>query len=253
VSSFGDKEIDLVYESSRPVDLVSTIGPLRHGHSDPCHQVDQDRSIWRASDMASGPVSYRLSQLDTHRVRCQVWGAGASELASGLGDLLGDQDDSSGFNPLHHKLIDAHRRHPGLRIPRSGRVMESLIPAILEQKVTGKEAFRAWRVLVTKYGSTPPGPVPAIMRVPPTAQQWRMVPSWEFHRAGVDPQRAKTIVIAARAAAALERCMELSTTQARIRLMSVPGIGQWTAAEVGQRALGDGDALSVGDYHLGAC
>ena len=32
--------------------------------------------------------------------------------------------------------------------------------------------------------------------------------------------------------------------------MAVPGIGPWTAAEVGVRALGDADAVSVGDFHL---
>jgi len=57
-------------------------------------------------------------------------------------------------------------------------------------------------------------------------------------------------VTCARVAASLERCTELSTEAARCRLMSVPGIGEWTAAEVAQRALGDADALSVGDYHL---
>jgi hypothetical protein len=29
-----------------------------------------------------------------------------------------------------------------------------------------------------------------------------------------------------------------------------PGIGPWTAAEVGIRALGDPDAVSIGDFHL---
>jgi 3-methyladenine DNA glycosylase/8-oxoguanine DNA glycosylase len=32
--------------------------------------------------------------------------------------------------------------------------------------------------------------------------------------------------------------------------MSLPGVGIWTAAEVAQRAFGDADALSIGDYHL---
>ena len=32
--------------------------------------------------------------------------------------------------------------------------------------------------------------------------------------------------------------------------MSLPGVGEWTAAETAQRAFGDADALSVGDYHL---
>lgn len=32
--------------------------------------------------------------------------------------------------------------------------------------------------------------------------------------------------------------------------MALPGLGPWTAAEVALRALGDADAVSVGDYHI---
>ncbi len=34
------------------------------------------------------------------------------------------------------------------------------------------------------------------------------------------------------------------------RLRALPLVGPWTAAEVGLRALGDPDAVSVGDFHL---
>ncbi len=242
--------VEILHESARPIDLAATVGPLRHGAGDPCHRTTPDGAIWRASAMPSGPVTYRLTQLDPYRVRCQAWGPGAAELIAGLGTLLGETDDASTFAPAHPKLVEAHRRHRGVRIPRTGLVMESLVPAVLEQKVTGLEALRAWRVLVTRHGSAPPGPAPVGMRVPPTAAQWRLVPSWDFHRAGVDPKRSRTIVTCARVAAQLELCAELDHAAAKRRLMSVPGIGEWTAAEIAQRALGDPDALSVGDYHL---
>jgi 3-methyladenine DNA glycosylase/8-oxoguanine DNA glycosylase len=77
------------------------------------------------------------------------------------------------------------------------------------------------------------------MRVPPPAEVWRTIPSWEFHRANVDPGRARTIVGAATRAEALERQTD------RDALTSLPGVGIWTAAETAQRALGDPDALSV--------
>lgn len=243
-------DLEAVHESARPVDLASTIGPLRHGQGDPCHQRGADGSVWRVSGMPDGAVTYRLTQLDTRRIRCQTWGPGSAQLIAGLAELLGERDDASAFAPDHPKLVDAHRRYTGLRIPRTRRVMESLVPAVLEQKVTGKEAFRAWRVLVGKHGGPAPGPAPVGMRVPPTADVWRLVPSWDFHRAGVDPKRSRTIVTCARVAPQLEGCADLSHADGRRRLMSVPGIGEWTAAEVGQRALGDADALSVGDYHL---
>jgi 3-methyladenine DNA glycosylase/8-oxoguanine DNA glycosylase len=130
------------------------------------------------------------------------------------------------------------------RTAPAGRVLEALIPAILEQRVQGIDSFRSWRLLVTKYGSPAPGPAPECMRVPPPAEVWRTIPSWEFHRANVDPGRARTIVGAATRAEALERQTD------RDALTSLPGVGIWTAAETAQRALGDPDALSVGDYHL---
>ncbi len=42
----------------------------------------------------------------------------------------------------------------------------------------------------------------------------------------------------------------MSTADAFARLTALPGVGPWTAAEVARVALGDTDAVSVGDYHL---
>ncbi|RIJ77061.1 DNA-3-methyladenine glycosylase 2 family protein [Nakamurella silvestris] len=245
-------DTEVTHHSDRPLDLAATISTLRRGPGDPCHRVDTDGSIWRTSNMPSGPVTYRLTALNRTDVRCQAWGPGTEQLVDSLPDLLGEADDHSDFAPGHPKVTDAHRRHPGLRIPRTGRVFEALVPAVLEQKVTGVEAFRAWRVLVRQHGRTAPGPAPEGMCVPPTPEQWRTIPSWDYHRAGVDPRRSQTIVRCTRVATQLEGCTGLSHELARTRLMSIPGVGQWTAAEVGQRALGDADALSVGDYHLSA-
>jgi 3-methyladenine DNA glycosylase/8-oxoguanine DNA glycosylase len=88
------------------------------------------------------------------------------------------------------------------------------------------------------------------MRVLPSADVWRSIPSWEFHRANVDPGRARTVVGCARRAASLERLVSRPAAAAREALTSLPGVGVWTAAETAQRALGDADALSVGDYHV---
>jgi 3-methyladenine DNA glycosylase/8-oxoguanine DNA glycosylase len=88
--------------------------------------------------------------------------------------------------------------------------------------------------------------------LPPTAQTWRRIPSWEFHRANVGPQRAATIVAAARLAERLEATVGLPAVDARAALESIPGVGEWTSAEVAQRVYGDPDALSVGDFHLAA-
>ena len=54
----------------------------------------------------------------------------------------------------------------------------------------------------------------------------------------------------ARDARALETLVHAPLDEAYRRLLAYPGIGPWTAAEVGARALGDPDAVSVGDFHL---
>ncbi|MFF0815181.1 DNA-3-methyladenine glycosylase family protein [Rhodococcus sp. NPDC003318] len=244
--------VETVHRSDRPLLLAASLSPLGRGRGDPCHRVTPDGALWRTSLLPSGPVTYRLVQQDATSVRCLAWGAGAAAFTATLPDLLGETDVASGFAPLHPKLVEAHRRLPGLRIPRTGRVFEALVPAILEQKVHGIAARASWRRLVTAYGAPAPGPAPVGMRVPPPAEVWRRVPSWEFHRAGVDPKRSRTIVTAAAVADRLELTVTMTAADAARRLQAVPGIGPWTAAETAQRALGDADALSVGDFHLAA-
>lgn len=245
-------EVQFEVSTRRPVDLASTLSPLRRGRFDPCHRREPDGAVWRTSLLPSGAVTYRLRQIDASVVDTRAWGPGAEELETYLPGLVGEDDAgrADDFAPTHPKLAEAHRRFPNLRIVRTGRVLEALVPAILEQRVHGVAAQASWRRLVTKFGTPAPGPAPDGMRVPPSAEVWRRIPSWEFHHANVDPQRAKTIVACARVADRLEETVAMDRLDAYRRLRAVPGVGLWTAAEVAQRALGDADALSVGDFHL---
>jgi 3-methyladenine DNA glycosylase/8-oxoguanine DNA glycosylase len=183
-------------------------------------------------------------------VTAAAWGPGAACLLSTVPDLLGARDDPSGFDPAHPRLRQALKVYRGVRIGRSGRVFEALVPAVLEQKVVGGEAWRAWRYLLLRFGTKPPGPAPEGMRVCPPAGTWQRIPSWEWHRAGAEAVRAKTVIGAARVADRLEEITTLAAADADRRLQSLPGIGPWTSAEIRQRACGDPDAVSVGDYHL---
>ncbi|HVV74587.1 MAG TPA: hypothetical protein VHC43_01015 [Mycobacteriales bacterium] len=137
---------------------------------------------------------------------------------------------------------------------RTGRVLESLVPAVLEQKIVGLDAFAMWRRLVTRFGEVAPGPVPQGMRVIPTNDVWQSIPGWDWHRAGVEQRKARTIAVAASYAARLEAAAREPGNNAEVyrMLQAIPGIGIWTAHEVGQRALGDADAAPIGDYHLPA-
>ncbi len=180
----------------------------------------------------------------------EAWGAGAEWLLDRLPSLLGALDEPEVFVPRHRVVAMAWRRRPGLRLTRTGLVLESLIPSVLEQKVTTGEAYRAWRLLVRKYGEPAPGPAPSGMFVMPAAREWALVPSWEWHRAGVDNKRASTILRAVRVAGRLEEAVEMSPEEARARLELVSGVGPWTSAETVQRSHGAADAVTVGDLHL---
>ncbi|MEV5887566.1 DNA-3-methyladenine glycosylase 2 family protein [Streptomyces sp. NPDC052020] len=232
-----------------PLDLALVLGPLRRGPGDPTFRALPDGSVWRASRTPDGPGTLRVTAHGA-RVRGEAWGPGADWLLHHLPRLLGADDDPSAFAPRHRLLALARHRRPGLRLGRTGLVLESLIPSVLEQKVTTDEAYRAWRLLVRGYGEPAPGPAPDRMYVMPAPRTWALIPSWEWHRAGVDDKRASTILRAVRVAARLEEAAGMEPAAAQARLEVVPGIGPWTSAETVQRSHGAPDAVTVGDVHL---
>ena len=235
-----------------PVELHRTLSALRHGPFDPTYRAEPDGTLWRATRLRSGVATLRLRQHAPATFAASAWGPGASEALATLTALLGDDDGAESYDPPPGPARDAYRACAHVRIPRSGRVMESLVPAILEQRVTSRTAHAAWRWLLLAHGEPAPGPAPEGLRVPPDPRTWASVPSWDFHRAGVDPRRARTVVAAAHLADRLEEAVDMTPDAAHARLRHVPGVGQWTAAETLQRAIGDTDAVPVGDFHLPA-
>ena len=189
-----------------------------------------------------------LIRREAGMVVADAWGPGGSWSLEQLPELLGASDSPADLDPLTHPLLEeAIRRCPGLRLGRTQLVWEALAAAVLEQRVTGKEAWRAWSTLVRRFGEPAPGPAPKGMAVPPAAETWRRIASWDWHTAGVDGARSSTLV---RAAALADRFEGVSSEIADARLRSLPGVGLWTSAEVRQRAHGDPDAIAIGDYHL---
>ncbi|WP_030793240.1 DNA-3-methyladenine glycosylase family protein [Streptomyces sp. NRRL S-920] len=231
-----------------PLDLGVTVGPLRRGPADPTFRTTPDGSVWRASRTPEGPGTLRLA-LRSGTVEAEAWGPGADWFLDRLPTLLGASDDPAAFEPRHRLVAATARRRPGLRLTRTGLVLESLIPSILEQKVTVDEAYRAWRLLVRGHGEPAPGPTPNLY-VMPDPRTWSLIPSWEWHKAGVDNKRASTILRAAKVAARLEEAAEMEPVKAQARLELIPGIGPWTSAETVQRSNGAPDAVTVGDLHL---
>ena len=239
----------LVWRPGRPVDVAGTLGALVRGPYDPAQRLDADGTFWKAARTPDGPATLAIRRVP-EGIRAQAWGGGAGWLLERIPALLGEGDDWSTLDlSAHPGLAAVARRHPGVRLCATGLVLDALVPAVLEQRVTHAEARRAWTGLVKRYGVAAPGPRPGLF-VPPAPEALLRVPTWTWHRLGVDLARQRAIRAVATVAPRLEECAAMVPAQARGRLRVVPGVGEWTAAETTSRALGDPDAVSVGDFHL---
>lgn len=230
-----------------PVDLGLTLRPFLRGRGDPCVREDPDGSWWRATRTPDGPGTTRFVHT-SDGIRAQAWGPGADRAMAAAPELLGLRDSLEGFDPQLGTVRDLHRRMPGLRISRSRAVFEALVPTILEQKVPGKEAGRAYRSLVLAFGEPAPGP--GALRLPPTPDALARLPYFAFHPLGIERRRADTLRSAAARVDRLEEIVDAPIDEAYRRMLAFPGMGRWSAARVALVALGDADAVPLDDYHL---
>jgi 3-methyladenine DNA glycosylase/8-oxoguanine DNA glycosylase len=238
--------IETVVRPRLPVDLWLTLAPFRRGRSDPTIMVDRTGAWWRATRTPQGAATARY-RAEGDGVRVAAWGPGAEWCLESAPELLGGRDSLEGFSPTG-LVGELHRHFPGLRISRSQAVFEALLPSILEQKVTGREAHTAFAAMVRAWGEPAPGPVP--LRLQPSPEALALTPYWAFHPLGVERRRTAAIQMAASRARRVEETAAMTLPDAHRRLQALPGVGPWTSAEVAIVALGDADAVSVGDFHL---
>ena len=238
-----------VWHPAWPCPALGILDQQRHGGGDPTFRVHGDE-VWRGIRTPVGPATLRVAlRRQEGAVVGESWGPGATWALDHLPAMLGADDDPTCFDASRHPLVaEARRRRPHHRFGASHRVFETLVAAIIEQKVTGQEAFAGFRRLVQRHGERAPGPAGDLeLWVQPNAGTIRRVPSWEWLRLPVDPARSRALVRAAAVADTLDR---LTAAEADAKLRTLPGIGEWTAAEVRSRAFGDPDAVSFGDYHV---
>jgi 3-methyladenine DNA glycosylase/8-oxoguanine DNA glycosylase len=234
-------------------------------------------SCWRTSRTPEGPATLLVeTQAEPRLVRVRAWGPGTQWALAQAPALLGLDDIPPALLPVHPAVAAALRVVGEVRIGRTGRVIEALVPAILEQKITGEEARRAYRGLIARWGEPAPGP--AGLRLLPPPEVVARLPYHALHPIGLERRRAEVLAAVCRDAARLEAlgaaaagpmaagpvaagpvaaghmgsadATRAARAAAYAALVAYPGIGPWTAAEVGMRAFGDPDAVSVGDFHL---
>ncbi len=229
-----------------PLDLLRTLAPLAHGSGDPTLRLGRDE-VWRATRTPLGPATTRL-RLAAGELSVDAWGPGAEWALVAAGDLVGEGDRPELLEPRHQLIRELQRHNPGLRLPRSRAVFEALVPVVIEQKVIGLEARRAYRALLRRFSEPAPGPLPLLL--PPSPERVAATPYWDFHPLGIERRRAETLIRCARVARRLEEAADMPAAAARARLLAVHGVGPWSAGHVGLTAFGDADAVPLGDYHL---
>ena len=240
--------LSLTLEFERPLDLVRTMAHGRMGVGDPCLRVIGN-TVWRATRTPKGLATERLDLVDRHTVTVDAWGPGADWLLDHAPALCGASDAPETFTPDEPLLRELAHQHPGLRMGRSNAVFETGLFVTLEQRVATRDAWHSWRLLVRALGEPAPGPLAGLL-APPPPERIARTPTYVFHRFGVEARRADILRRMAIVSSRLEETIGMSMEAAYARFRAISGVGPWTAARIAMLALGDPDAVFVGDLHL---
>lgn len=245
-SASAAPKFETVWRPRFPVDLRRTLDPLARGPYDPCVQRENSGAYWRATRTPHGPSTTKFSAT-AEGIAIESFGPGAEWSVANGPELLGENDDPSGFQPKG-KLADLHRRNPGIRITRTKAVYEAALRSVCEQLVTGREAQQSFSRMTKKWGERAPGP--RELWLPPAPEVIAELAYFDLRPMGLEMKRSATLRAIGKRAKLIESTIDLSIADAYKKFLLVEGIGPWTAAEVAVVAWGDADAVSVGDYHL---
>lgn len=228
-----------------PVRLAATVGPAAVLGVGTTRFIGN--TVWRAARTPEGPGTIRLT-LRGRDADAEGYGPGAAWMIEHAPDLVGCNDRPEDLSTDHSLVRELARRSPDLRIAKTNRVFEAIVPAILGQKVTTVSSKRSLAGLLRKHGERAPGPMQ--LWILPKPDTLAALPYYEYHPLGIERKRADTLRRTAARAERLERLVDSSPPEAAAFLTKLPGIGPWTAALVTGAAMGDPDAVPVGDYHI---
>ncbi|MCB9779972.1 MAG: DNA-3-methyladenine glycosylase 2 family protein [Alphaproteobacteria bacterium] len=241
MTATGDLRLELPVEV--PLDIGRTMGPSM---ANPARRR-RGTEAWWAHHTPEGPGTVRCRHVDD-RLVVDAWGDGAGWLLARAGARLGLDDDDRDFQAHHPGVAALRRQTVGMRVGRTERVWDALLPTILGQRVTARGAMQSLAAIAKRWGEPAPGP--GGLGLLPRPEVIAGLSYAHLHPCNVEAQRARAILRVARAAPRLEEIVGLSRADAYARLIAVPGIGPWTAPHVMSEACGDADAVPLGDYHL---
>ena len=237
-----------IVEIPESTDLKRTVGGLKE-----MARVPSPSEAWWATRTPDGPGTLHMVRVGPDRMDLEAWGPGREWMLARARRVVGAEDETDGFAPHHDVMTRIVRQRGVHRFGRTDRIFDALIPAVLGQKVQTQMARRSWQGILGRFGEPAPGPTD--LRLHPSPERVAELGYAAFHRLGVERRRATVILRAARVADRLERAADdddRGQASARVDrlLRSLPGIGGWTSSFVRTMAMGDADAVMIGDFHL---
>jgi AraC family transcriptional regulator of adaptative response / DNA-3-methyladenine glycosylase II len=141
---------------------------------------------------------------------------------------------------------------PGLRVPGAFDGFELALRAILGQQVTVKAATTLFGRFAQAYGESIETPFAELSHLSPQAARIAAAPLQDLIDLGLTQARARTIhgVAHAQIDGHLRLAPGLDAEAQLAVFRALPGIGDWTAAYVGMRALRLSDAFPYSDLAL---
>lgn len=243
-----------------PRSLRRTLAAYRVGFDDPTTRLEPGR-FRRATHTPDGPGTILLTwradpaPIDDDGLDATAWGPGADWLLRRVDALTGRDDvpveiDEPG--DADRVVVAALAASRTVRLGASGTLYHELLPTIIGQRITGGEALRQWHRLTRELGEEAPGPVEIAgdLRLPPSPDALFRRPTWWFHPLGIEDKRARALTEVARHPRKLFEWAELPPDATAAKLALIPGVGPWTIGTVLGTAMGDPDAVVVGDYHF---
>ena len=245
--------------ASPATDIGTTLGWYRHGRTDPTTWIDRtgrgDRSAGRfvrATWTPDGAATLLIHWRPDTAPSAEAWGPGRDWMLARVPRMIGDLDvGAPHLETDSHPVVAATcRANARVRYGASGTIYHELLPTVIEQRITSREAKSQWTQLCRALGDPAPGPFARLL-LPPAPEVLRRQPGWWFHPLGIERKRAEPLIEIARHASKMwDWAASRHPAEVARMLRLIPGIGVWTTGCVLGPALGDPDAVPVGDYHV---
>jgi len=212
------------------------------------------RTYRRTLRLPRGAAIVSLEPVDGH-IQCTLKLESMSDLTSAVRQCRRLLDlDADPLSVVEVLSKDRHlspvvRRRPGLRAPGAVDGVELAIQAVLGQQVSLAAARTLTARLMTAHGDVIKIADPTLTHLFPAADA---IAAADLSRLGVPQTRRATLQALAVAVARGRLTLDPGADRAETyhQLLSLPGIGEWTAGYILMRALGDPDTFLAGDLGI---